>query len=492
MTRHADRAAGRPGGRPPGARTGHVRLTIDDRVVDAPKGELIIRTCERLGIIVPRFCDHPAARSGGRVPPVPGRGRDGRAADAQAAGQLHDDGGRRHGRAHPAHLEGGRQGAAGRHGAAADQPPAGLPDLRQGRRVPAAEPGDDQRAAVLAVPRPQAHVRQADRDVHRGASRPRALHLLPALHPLLRADRRATRSSSFFERGPAQFIDVAEDKPFQSYFSGNTIQICPVGALTSTAYRFRSRPFDLVSTPSVCEHCAAGCAQRSDTRRGVVMRRMAGNDAEVNEEWICDKGRFAFRYITSRGPDHPADGPPARWHAGRDVVDRRAVGRRARAPRRARGRHRRARGRSAHRRGRLRLRQVRAGRGGHQRRRLPRPPAVGARSWSSSRRTSSARARRSSTTRASRPRPPCSAWRWSRRRRRRSSTCACARRCASTASTSTTSGSGPRPPWSAHRRSPGRRRPPPRTTSSRPCPARRPRCSATCRRPSSSGWPTAG
>jgi NADH-quinone oxidoreductase subunit G len=103
------------------------------------------------------------------------------------------------------------------------------------------------------------------------------------------------------ERGALQQIGVAQDKPFQSYFSGNTIQICPVGALTSAAYRFRSRPFDLVSTPSVCEHCACGSAMRTDSRRGVVMRRMAGNDPEVNEEWISDKSRFAFRYLTSKG-----------------------------------------------------------------------------------------------------------------------------------------------------------------------------------------------
>ncbi|GAB3911081.1 NADH-quinone oxidoreductase subunit G [Kibdelosporangium lantanae] len=99
------------------------------------------------------------------------------------------------------------------------------------------------------------------------------------------------------ERGAMQQIGIAEEKPFQSYFSGNTIQICPVGALTSAAYRFRSRPFDLVSTPSVCEHCSSGCAERTDWRRGKVMRKLAGNDPEVNEEWICDKGRFAFRYI---------------------------------------------------------------------------------------------------------------------------------------------------------------------------------------------------
>jgi NADH-quinone oxidoreductase subunit G len=90
-----------------------------------------------------------------------------------------------------------------------------------------------------------------------------------------------------------------DDAPFNSYFSGNTIQICPVGALTSAQYRFRARPFDLVSTPNACEHCAAGCDQRADHRRGKVMRRLAGDDPAVNEEWNCDKGRFAFQYTNA-------------------------------------------------------------------------------------------------------------------------------------------------------------------------------------------------
>ena len=101
------------------------------------------------------------------------------------------------------------------------------------------------------------------------------------------------------ERGALQQVGIYEEKPFESYFSGNTVQICPVGALTGAAYRFRSRPFDLVSTPSVCEHCASGCAIRTDHRRGVVLRRMALNDPEVNEEWNCDKGRWAFTYATA-------------------------------------------------------------------------------------------------------------------------------------------------------------------------------------------------
>jgi NADH-quinone oxidoreductase subunit G len=87
-------------------------------------------------------------------------------------------------------------------------------------------------------------------------------------------------------------------EPFASYFSGNTVQICPVGALTGAAYRFRSRPFDLVSTPGVCEHCATGCAIRVDHRRGAVMRRLAADDPAVNEEWNCDKGRWAFTWAT--------------------------------------------------------------------------------------------------------------------------------------------------------------------------------------------------
>ena len=107
------------------------------------------------------------------------------------------------------------------------------------------------------------------------------------------------------ERGANQQVGTSEDQPFDSYFSGNTIQICPVGALTSAKYRFRSRPFDLVSTPTACEHCASGCALRTDVRRSTVMRRLAWDAPEVNEEWNCDKGRFAFPYTSEGRLTHP-------------------------------------------------------------------------------------------------------------------------------------------------------------------------------------------
>lgn len=91
-------------------------------------------------------------------------------------------------------------------------------------------------------------------------------------------------------------VEDESGRPFSSYYSGNTIQICPVGALTSAAYRFRSRPFDLVSSPGISEHDSSGSAIRTDHRRGKILRRLADNDPVVNEEWITDKDRFAFSW----------------------------------------------------------------------------------------------------------------------------------------------------------------------------------------------------
>ena len=120
-------------------------------------------------------------------------------------------------------------------------------------------------------------------------------------------------------------------RAFASYFSGNIIQICPVGALTSNDYRFRARPFDLVSTASVTEHDASGSAIRVDIRRGEVLRRLAGNDPEVNEEWITDKDRFAFRWSGAQRLNTPfvrENGQlvPTSWSDALDRVHRALVG----------------------------------------------------------------------------------------------------------------------------------------------------------------------
>ena len=101
-----------------------------------------------------------------------------------------------------------------------------------------------------------------------------------------------------FERGALEQVAIYEDEPYHSYFSGNTIQICPVGALTSTSYRFKARSFDVVTTPSVCDGCSAGCGQTVQSRRGEVQRQLARTNMDVNEAWNCDKGRFSFPHLT--------------------------------------------------------------------------------------------------------------------------------------------------------------------------------------------------
>src|SRR5487761_1351257 len=99
--------------------------------------------------------------------------------------------------------------------------------------------------------------------------------------------------------GRGERVEVAPfpDRPFSSYFSGNTVQICPVGALTATPYRFTARPWDLDQVESTCTSCAFGCrvAVQSSTNR---LTRLLGIDAEpVNHGWLCDKGRFVFESV---------------------------------------------------------------------------------------------------------------------------------------------------------------------------------------------------
>jgi NADH-quinone oxidoreductase subunit G len=282
---------------------GHVRLTIDGLIVDAPKGEILIRTCERLGIVVPRFCDHPlldpagACRQclvevemGGRPMPKPQASCTMTVADGMVVKTQHTS-------------------------PVADKAQQGVMELlliNHPLDCPICDKGGECPLQNQAMSSGRAESRFHEH------KRTFAKPLPISDEVLLDRERcvlcqRCTRFSEqiagdpfieLLERGAHQQIGTeetayGEGEDFQSYFSGNTIQICPVGALTSASYRFRSRPFDLVSTPGKCEHCASGCSTRRDWRRGGVTRVLAGEDPNVNEEWLCDKGRFAFRYPTS-------------------------------------------------------------------------------------------------------------------------------------------------------------------------------------------------
>ncbi len=140
----------------------------------------------------------------------------------------------------------------------------------------------------------------------------------------------------FVERGAGTQVLTFPDEPFASYFSGNTVQICPVGALTATPYRFRARPWDLEAVESTCPHCSVGCRISVQASRNQVLRFLGVDNDATNQGWLCDKGRFGFEYLNSeerlrvplvRGGDgklHESDWGSALDRAAqglRDVID---------------------------------------------------------------------------------------------------------------------------------------------------------------------------
>ncbi|MFI8084178.1 NADH-quinone oxidoreductase subunit G [Kitasatospora sp. NPDC086009] len=272
-----------------------VTLTIDGIEVQVPKGTLVIRAAEQIGTQIPRFCDHPLLDPAGAC------------------------------RQCIVEIEGQRKPVA-----SCTIPVAEGMVVRTQVSSPVAEKAQRGVMELLLINHPldcpvcdkggecplqNQAMSTGDTDSRfEGMKRTYQKPVPISTQVLLDRERcvlcaRCTRFSQqiagdpfidLVERGALQQVGTGAGDDFESYFSGNTIQICPVGALTSAAYRFRSRPFDLVSSPSVCEHCSSGCAQRTDHRRGKVLRRLAGEDPAVNEEWNCDKGRFAFRYAQQR------------------------------------------------------------------------------------------------------------------------------------------------------------------------------------------------
>jgi NADH-quinone oxidoreductase subunit G len=276
-----------------------ITVTIDGFEVTVPKGTLVIRAAEKLGIQIPRFCDHPlldpvgACRQclveieiNGRKFPKP-----------QASCTIP--------------VEPGMIVNTQLTSPVADKAQQGIMELlliNHPLDCPVCDKGGECPLQNQAM----SNGREESR--FEGYKRTFEKPINISSQVLLDRERcilcaRCTRFSeqiagdpfiTLNERGALQQVGIYEKDPFESYFSGNTVQICPVGALTGASYRFRARPFDLVSTPSACEHCASGCDMRTDVRRGKTLRRLAGDDAEVNEEWNCDKGRWAFKYVTQK------------------------------------------------------------------------------------------------------------------------------------------------------------------------------------------------
>ena len=275
-----------------------ITVVIDGFEVTVPKGTLVIRAAEQLGIQIPRFCDHPL------LDPV--------GACRQCLVDIEING-----RAFPKPqasctipVETGMIVKTQLTSTVAEKAQRGVMELllvNHPLDCPVCDKGGECPLQNQAMSTGEGSSR------FEGVKRTFEKPINISSQVLLDRERcvlcaRCTRFSeqiasdpfiTLNERGALQQVGIYENKPFESYFSGNTVQICPVGALTGAAYRFRARPFDLVSTPSACEHCASGCDMRTDVRRGKTLRRLAGDDASVNEEWNCDKGRWAFKYVTA-------------------------------------------------------------------------------------------------------------------------------------------------------------------------------------------------
>ena len=276
-----------------------ITVVIDGFEVTVPKGTLVIRAAEKLGIQIPRFCDHPL------LDPV--------GACRQCLVDIEING-----RAFPKPqasctipVEPNMIVKTQLTSPVADKAQKGVMELLLGNHpldCPVCDKGGEcpLQNQAMTNGNPTARLGGVKRTFEKPINISSQV-LLDRERCVLCA--RCTRFSeqiasdpfiTLNERGALQQVGIYENDPFKSYFSGNTIQICPVGALTGASYRFRARPFDLVSTPSACEHCASGCDMRTDVRRGKTLRRLAGDDKEVNEEWNCDKGRWAFKYVTSQ------------------------------------------------------------------------------------------------------------------------------------------------------------------------------------------------
>ncbi|MDD9349830.1 2Fe-2S iron-sulfur cluster-binding protein, partial [Mumia sp.] len=262
-----------------------VTLTIDDVEVSVPEGTLLIRAAELIGVEIPRFCDHPLLAPVGAcrqcLVDVPDAGNGRGFPKPQASCTLP--------------VSPGMVVKTQVTSPVADKAQTGILEfllINHPLDCPMCDKGGECPLQNQAM----SHGRGETRFNEVKRTFPKPLAISPQI--LLDRERcvlcaRCTRFSeqiagdpfiAMAERGALQQVAIYENEPYSSYFSGNTIQICPVGALTSSAYRFRSRPFDLVSTPSVAEHDACGAAIRVDHRRGKVMRRLAGDDPEVNEE----------------------------------------------------------------------------------------------------------------------------------------------------------------------------------------------------------------
>jgi len=269
-----------------------ISITVDGRVLEAGRGELIITAAERAGIFIPRFCYHP------RMKPV--------------------------GMCRMCLVE-----VSGPRGASLQ--PACFVEVADGQEIftgsDAAKKAQEGVLEFLLLNHPLdcpvcdkgGECPLQDQSVAHGPGESRFLeekrHWAKPIEigPLVLLDRerciqcaRCTRFADevageplidFAERGDMIEVAVFPGDPFTSYFAGNTVQICPVGALTAPPYRFKSRPWDLEQVETTCTTCSVGCRMVAQSSAGELVRYLGVDCDPVNQSWLCDRGRYGFESV---------------------------------------------------------------------------------------------------------------------------------------------------------------------------------------------------
>ncbi len=298
-----------------------VAFTLDGRPVAGRKGEMLIAAAERAGTFIPRFCYHPRMRSVGvcRMCLVEVSGPRGPSlqpscyVEVQPGWEVVTD------------SEKVKKAQDGVLEFLLINHPLDCPVCDKGGECPLQDqtlaygPGESrfiEEKRHFEKPIPISELVLLDRERCIQCSRCTRF-----------ADEVAGEAQiDFIGRGEQLEVNIFPELPFTSYFSGNTVQICPVGALTAAPYRFAARPWDLDQVESTCTTCALGCrvAVQSSSNR---VTRLLGIDAEpVNHGWLCDKGRFAFETVNAEDrlvePLVRKDGAlvPTSWHEALGVV----------------------------------------------------------------------------------------------------------------------------------------------------------------------------
>ncbi len=290
-----------------------VTITLNGQTVEAEKGELVIKAAERAGVYIPHFCYHPRMKPVGMcrmciVDIDTGRGP---ALQPSCMIQVAPD------MVVDTESPGTKKAQDGILEFLLLNHPLDCPVCDKGGECPL----QDQTIAYGP-----GESRMVEEKRHHAKPIPISQNVYLDRERCILCDR-CTRFAKdvagdplihFTERGSHTEIATFPDDPFSSYFSGNTVQICPVGALTAKPYRFKARPWDLVETESTCTSCSVGCRVSVHTSRNRVLRYQGVDIDPVNWSWMCDKGRFDFEAVHS---DDRLGAPLVRDGASGELAD---------------------------------------------------------------------------------------------------------------------------------------------------------------------------